>query len=204
MARRTEAEYRKIADYISKIVEGKKGNYMVFAPSYQFMNQVMDAMDGDYELMAQKQAMEEAEREAFLQAFDEPHEKTFIGFCVMGGLFSEGIDLTDDRLIGSVIIGTGLPQVCMEKEVVKQYFEQNGRDGFSFAYLYPGINKVLQAAGRVIRTDSDTGVIALLDERFLKREYTSLFPREWYDYQITGRQNVEEYVKEFWQSIREE
>ena len=102
--------------------------------------------------------MDEEKREAFLQAFDQDRSESLIGFCVMGGIFSEGIDLTEERLIGAFLVGTGLPQVCNEREILKQYFDRNGENGFSYAYLYPGMNKVLQAAGRVIRTAEDRGV----------------------------------------------
>ena len=113
-------------------------------------------------------------------------------------LFSEGIDLTEDRLIGALIIGTGLPQVCREREIVKEYFDKKGMDGFAYAYQYPGMNKVMQAAGRVIRTVNDKGVIALLDDRFLLPEYVALFPREWERYTVVNRFNVKQAVDDFW------
>ena len=97
----------------------------------------------------------------------------------MGGIFSEGIDLTEEKLIGAIIVGTGLPRVCVERELLKQYFDAKGLGGFDYAYLYPGMNKVLQSAGRVIRTATDRGCVLLLDERFEKNEYKKLFPREW-------------------------
>ena len=123
--------------------------------------------------------MDEKEREHFLLKFEETRKESMAAFCVMGGIFSEGIDLTDDRLIGAIIIGTGLPQICREREILRAYFDRKGLDGFAYAYQYPGMNKVLQAAGRVIRTDKDRGVILLLDERFAGRDYQKLFPREW-------------------------
>lgn len=199
--RRNAREYRKIAEYIEKIAAGKKGNYMIFAPSYKYMQDVLEEIKEPYDIVVQKQYMDEQEREEFLKKFEEKHERTCLYFCVMGGIFSEGIDLTEDKLIGSVIIGTGLPQVCMEKEVVRQYFEKEGLNGFDYAYLYPGLNKVLQAAGRVIRTENDKGIIALLDERFQRREYYSLFPREWYDCELTGLQEVGGKIDDFWRKI---
>lgn len=202
--RRTVNEYRKIAEYIQKIVSVKKGNYMIFAPSYQFMEEILKEIERskwDYEIAVQKQSMAESEREKFLSAFHNAHQKTFLSFCVMGGIFSEGIDLTEDKLIGSIIIGTGLPQVCMEKEVIKTYFEESGRNGFDYAYLYPGMNKVLQAAGRVIRTEKDTGMIVLLDDRFLRKEYAALFPREWYDREVTNLRKISQKVEDFWKNI---
>ena len=125
--------------------------------------------------------MTEEEREAFLQKFSPERtaerDTSLVAFCVMGGLFSEGIDLTGNRLIGVIVVGTGLPMVCTEQKILQGYFEEAGKDGFAYAYQYPGMNKVLQAAGRVIRTASDQGVILLLDDRFWRREYRELFPR---------------------------
>ena len=99
------------------------------------------------ELVIQQKHMDEEERENFLRAFEMGREKSLIGFGVLGGIFSEGIDLTNEKLIGTLIIGTGLPQVCNEREILKSYFDQKGLYGFDYAYRYPGMNKVLQAAG---------------------------------------------------------
>lgn len=124
--------------------------------------------------------------------------RSLLGFCVLGGIFSEGIDLKQDSLIGAVIVGTGLPQVCNEREIIRQYFDKQSENGFDYAYQYPGMNKVLQAAGRVIRTVDDIGVVALLDERFLQRSYQRMFPREWKDYQVTTCNHAAFHVGEFW------
>lgn len=121
-----------------------------------------------------------------------------MGFCVMGGIFSEGIDLTGEQLIGAVIVGTGLPQVCRERELLKQYFDEHGFHGFDYAYLYPGMNKVLQSAGRVIRTQEDRGVVLLLDDRFLDMRYREVFPREWGNYKLCRQENAAGFMKEFW------
>ena len=142
--------------------------------------------------------MNEREREEFLQEFQAQGEKTLLGFCVMGGIFSEGIDLIGDRLIGVAVIGTGIPQIGFEREVLKDYYDQKGESGFDYAYRYPGMNKVLQAAGRVIRTKEDKGTILLMDERFAGREYRALFPREWKDADICVLENVEERIGDFW------
>ena len=142
--------------------------------------------------------MNEKEREEFLEEFSD-NKETLVGFCVLGGIFSEGIDLIGDRLIGALIVGTGLPQVGNEKEILKNYYDQKGENGFDYAYRYPGMNKVLQAAGRVIRTQEDVGVILLLDERFRNPEYGALFPVEWSDRKNCRLNNVEHYLKEFWQ-----
>jgi Rad3-related DNA helicase len=133
-----------------------------------------------------------------LAEFEKEQEKSLIGFCVMGGIFSEGIDLTEEKLIGAVIVGTGLPRVCTERELLKQYFDEKGLGGFDYAYLYPGMNKVMQSAGRVIRTTEDTGAIVLLDERFLTSAYQGLFPREWFPFETVQIGTVKEKLKNFW------
>lgn len=145
--------------------------------------------------------MSEMEREAYLQAFAVGREKSLLGFSVIGGIFSEGIDLKEDSLIGAAIIGTGLPGISNEKDLLMEYFNRRNMNGFDFAYRYPGMNKVLQAAGRVIRTVEDTGVILLLDERFLSREQQSLFPREWQDVKRCRLHNVADKIGDFWKSL---
>ena len=131
-------------------------------------------------------------------AFQADAADAGIGFCVMGGIFSEGIDLKEDRLIGVIIIGTGLPQVGEERELLSRYFNEKSGRGFEYAYLYPGMNKVLQAAGRVIRTEKDRGVIALLDERFNYSQYRKMFPREWHNCSKTSLNTIVQQVEDFW------
>ena len=125
-------------------------------------------------------------------------DRTLLGFCVLGGIFSEGIDLKKDQLIGAIIVGTGLPMVCNEREILKKYFDRQGDNGFDYAYRYPGMNKVLQAAGRVIRTAEDIGIVALLDERFLTTPYQRMFPREWREYEDVSLKEISHYVERFW------
>ena len=195
---------RKVAEYIREVVLSKSGNYMIFFPSYQYMEQVeyaVEDMDFPADLLVQGQGMKEQERLEFLEEFEKPRDHSLAAFCVMGGVFSEGIDLKEERLIGAVIVGTGLPMVCVEQEVLRGYFEEKEEAGFDFAYQYPGMNKVLQAAGRVIRTTEDTGVILLLDERFRNREYRELFPREWEDCRIVQRSSLPEVIHSFWERV---
>ena len=200
--RRTPAEYQKIASYIRQITDSRQGNYLVFFPSYKMMTDVRAyfevEMQDDTEILEQNMHMSEAQREEFLEQFQERESGTLIGFCVMGGIFGEGIDLKKDRLIGAIVVGTGLPQVCNEREILKQYYDRRDMDGFDHAYRYPGMNKVMQSAGRVIRTDEDTGVIVLLDERFGQAQYRSSFPREWADYETCTLRNVKEKLERFW------
>lgn len=207
--RRNQTEYEKIAEYIYAIVSAKTGNYMVFFPSYSLLRAVYDvaltqAKYGEIDIIYQKNKMSESEREEFLKQFDEAGDRSMVAFCVMGGIFSEGIDLTDDRLIGTVIVGTGLPQVCTEREIILNYFKDQGFNGFDYAYRFPGMNKVQQAAGRVIRTHTDRGVIALLDERFMSHEYRSLFPREWNDIESVRLHNISDRIKGFWDNENKE
>ena len=142
--------------------------------------------------------MSEEEREAFLAQFSAERQGTLLGLCVMGGIFAEGVDLKEDRLIGAAIVGTGLPMVCIEREILRKYYDRKSGRGFDFAYRYPGMNKVQQAAGRVIRTERDRGVIALLDGRFLQEETRALFPLEWEGYEVCTLDSVGEAVRRFW------
>lgn len=201
--RRGYEEYHKIAEYIARMSWQKKGNYMVFFPSYRLMEDVYQVYQDEFSVswvrcISQHASMTELEREEFLEEFTEETEETLVGFCVMGGIFSEGIDLIGDRLIGAAVVGTGLPQVNCEREILKGYYDEKGEQGFDYAYRYPGMNKVLQAAGRVIRTKEDTGAILLMDERFLNRDYRNLFPREWNDACTCTLGNVEKHLQAFW------
>ncbi len=209
--KRGEEMYRKYAEYLIETANAKVGNYIAFFPSYRFMEEVYDTflelLDGmqdvSVDYVMQSQYMSEEAREIFLENFEEARENSLLGFCVMGGVFSEGIDLARDRLIGAMIIGTGLPQVCREREILKDYFDGQGLRGFDYAYLYPGMNKVLQSAGRVIRTDEDRGVILLLDERFRDSRCKEVFPREWRDVRLCRMKDAAALIKDFWENERE-
>lgn len=199
--RRSPSEYRKVADYIRIVTESRPGNYMVFFPSYQYMGEIEEILEEEplkADLLVQGQGMGEAEKTEFLEEFEKERSHSLAAFCVMGGVFSEGIDLKEERLIGVIVVGTGLPMVCVEQEVLKGYFDETEEKGFDFSYQYPGMNKVLQAAGRVIRTPGDRGVILLLDDRFLRRDHLELFPREWERFQVVNRGNAARCLEDFW------
>lgn len=221
--RRSEDEYCNIARYIEEIVKNRHGNYMVFCPSYAFLRIIYEKYvenfaGEDRECIIQSDYMSEADREEFLARFQgsaesflqtsaamqainmdiEEEDGILIGFCVLGGIFGEGIDLKKDSLIGAIIVGTGLPQVCFEREILKDYFNGAGENGFDYSYRYPGMNKVLQAAGRVIRTVEDIGIVALLDERFLQPAYRKLFPREWAYFETVTVDTISKRVERFW------
>ena len=203
-SRRSKEEFLNIARYIHEIVKNRHGNYMVFFPSHAVLSRVYDCyseafVGEDTECVVQAEYMDEAAREAFLSRFEEPAEEVrLIGFCVMGGIFGEGIDLKHDSLIGVIVVGTGIPQVCHERELLKRFFDAQGENGFDYAYRFPGMNKVLQAAGRVIRTAEDVGIVALLDERFLQYTYQRLFPREWENYEVVNVDTVSKRITRFW------
>jgi len=198
--RRTPKEFRKIADYIKEFTGARTGNYMVFFPSYQMLSQVAEIVKDEMEgLDIQSSNMTEEERENFLEGFLPNPVTSRVAFCVMGGIFSEGIDLKNNRLIGAIIVGTGLPMVCNERELFRGYFDERNRMGFEYAYLYQGMNKVLQSAGRVIRTKEDVGAILLLDDRFTKNQYARLFPREWFPNVIVNRKTMLTTLENFWE-----
>ena len=200
-------QYRRIAEWIRLTAEAREGNYMVFFPSYRMLEDVADCFADicppGIRTIMQKSGMTEPEREAFLDAFEAEPEGTLVGFCVMGSVFGEGIDLRRDRLIGAVIVGCGIPQVCTEREILKDYFDKRGMDGFRFSYLCPGMNKVLQAAGRVIRTEEDAGVIVLLDERFTREQYRGMFPREWAGVRAAAAKEAGPLLSAFWAGLEE-
>ena len=201
--RRNAGEFALIARYICETVEARRGNYIVFFPSYRLLAQVYEAYSGlcpsGVECMIQRAGMGEREREEFLEAFAGERDNSLVGFCVLGGIFSEGIDLKHEQLIGAIVVGTGIPQISNERAILKEFYDKQKGEGFDYAFRYPGMNKVLQAAGRVIRTAADRGIILLLDERFLQYDYQRLFPREWEGYQVCTRENVGEKLRAFWE-----
>ncbi len=225
---RSDDMFREYALYIRDIVSVRPGNYLVFFPSYAFMNNVYDRCSdlfpsGETGILLQTPDMTEGEKKAFLSRFRGEGEdtacleteegnvesapgnyishETILGFCVMGGAFGEGIDLRGDALIGAIIVGAALPKFSRRQEILKDYFGERGMDGFSYAYLYPGMNKVLQAAGRVIRTEDDIGIVALLDSRFARSAYRAVFPAEWKNITTGDRKKITEGIGEFWKKF---
>ena len=211
-SKRSNDMYRDIAGHIYETMQVNPGNYIVFSPSFSYMEKLYAEFEkyliqnDEVECIKQSEKMSEEERESFLSRFmstknaltdglNQDLTKTLAGFCVLGGIFSEGIDLREDALIGSFIIGTGMPMVGFEKEVIKDFF---GEKGFDYAYRIPGMNRVLQAAGRVIRTEEDRGIVLLMDERFLDRSYQRMFPREWSGFSVIGGRNITDALEAFW------
>jgi DNA excision repair protein ERCC-2 len=184
-----------IVDVISKKSEECGGNMLIFFPSYQYMTLIYEMYIEQFpekKTIVQASSMNERQREEFLNEFQEDlngdgelsSEGTLVGFAVLGGIFSEGIDLKGDRLKGVIVVGVGLPQFNTEQEIRKEYFQETGKNGYDYAYVYPGISKVLQAGGRLIRTETDRGMLVLIDDRFLTPKYQRLLPDEWKRYEV--------------------
>lgn len=197
-----EFTYDKVVEAVGAMVGQRKGNYLVYLPSYKYMNEVLARFHAAYPetpIIYQQTGMSESEREEFLAAFSLENPDPLVGFAVMGGVFGEGIDLTGERLSGTVIVGVGLPQVCLEREIIRGYFAEKNGQGFEYAYVFPGMNKVLQAAGRVIRTETDRGVVLLVDERFSYPGYRELFPAEWHPVtRVRNSDSIGKAVAKFW------
>ncbi|MCL2392593.1 MAG: ATP-dependent DNA helicase [Oscillospiraceae bacterium] len=195
-----EQSYEQVAELIYKIASGKEGNYIAYFPSYKYLSEVHLRFCEKYPdvyISIQKPGMSESARDEFLALFENSDE-TMVAFCVLGGVFSEGIDLIGERLIGSIIVGVGLPQINTELDIVRNHYDERGH-GFDFAYRFPGMNKVLQAAGRVIRSEEDRGVILLIDDRFSTGRYTELFPRHWQHWRTVRNEDaLQEALDMFW------
>lgn len=220
--RRNAGEYRKVCRYIAETVQVHPGRYLVFFPSYGYLQQVKENYEQMYKpdeiimgaeggtpkltaeqnLIVQLPSMKEQEKENFLSLFENVQGSgSLLGFCVMGGIFSEGIDLKRESLIGTIIVGTGIPMISKERNLLRDYFDGCGKDGYAYAYIYPGMNKVLQSAGRVIRTEEDCGVIILLDDRFLTPGYEKLYPREWNEIYPVTKHNFKNILADFWKNL---
>lgn len=199
-----EYSYEDIALYLRDFALSKKGNYIVFFSSYVYKKNVLEIfedLEADIDIVDQNRDLSENEKEEFLSQFKENVDRSMMAFCVLGGSFSEGVDLRGDRLIGTAIVGVGLPMVCLEREIIKSYHNEHDEDAFNYAYVYPGLNKVMQAAGRVIRTEEDRGVIMLLDERYTYHSYKQVIPYDWRP-MMTTRRTFKDDIKYSWESIK--
>jgi DNA excision repair protein ERCC-2 len=198
-----EKNIEKISSLISNFVIHKKGNYMIYFPSYEYLGKIYESFsqnDPDVDLLIQQPGMTEIERNEFIDRFSQNNERTLIGFAVMGGVFGEGIDLVGERLDGAVVVGVGLPGISFERDLIRDYFNRENK-GFEFAYRFPGINRVLQAAGRVIRTENDRGVILLIDDRFNSFSYKYLLPQWWKIIKLRNKQYLKNELDTFWVKI---
>jgi DNA excision repair protein ERCC-2 len=193
----------QVSRIISTLIEQRKGNYLLYFPSYAYMRKIYDAFktcNPQTDTILQAPGMLESQRESFLKRFSQDNPQTLVGFAVMGGIFGEGIDLVGDRLLGAVVVGVGLPGISLERELIKEYFSTTLSAGFEFAYLYPGINRVLQAAGRVIRTENDRGVVLLIDQRYGRFQYRTLLREEWNPVWVQDVSQLAAALQKFWNS----
>lgn len=177
-----ERNLESLVESIYKQICERKGNYLIFFPSYQYLLQGADLFKKKYEkvrIIVQENGMSEEAREKFLLNFDHENVETLVGFAVLGGIFSEGIDLKGDRLNGVIVVGVGLPQICLERNILRDHFNSVGKNGYYYSYVFPGMSKVMQAGGRVIRSENDTGTLLLIDDRYKSSLYQNLLPNEW-------------------------
>jgi Rad3-related DNA helicase len=197
-----EQSKQPIVRLIRSFMQSKVGNYMIYFPSYQYMDDIYHEFIRAYPdvaVLKQETVMTEQEREHFLAHFQKNPSRSLIGFCVLGGIFSEGIDLKGSRLIGAAIVSVGLPQLSVQQNIIRDYFNHKNGLGFEYAYMYPGMNKVQQAAGRVIRSESDVGAVLLIDERFSYKNYMNLFPKHWNPTRkVHDFQSLEKALASFW------
>ncbi|MFA6780648.1 MAG: helicase C-terminal domain-containing protein [Bacilli bacterium] len=193
--------YQVVAHYIENFVSHKVGNYLIYAPSHAYLAELVNLLEfpPDCDVFVQNREMDDIEKEKFLERFQLNPTKTTIGVVVVGGVFGEGIDLVDDRLIGVVIIGVGLPQIGFERDLIRDYFDQRGQQGYEYAYVNPGMNRVMQAVGRVIRSEKDRGMALLIDDRFLNARYRVLFKHEWSHYDVViSPEDMAISIESFW------
>lgn len=195
---RTKSEVARI---LGRLVQPRPGHYLLFFPSYQYMRLVLEAFRSaspEADVIVQEPGMTEREREAFLARFDTDTPRSLVGFAVMGGIFGEGIDLVGARLSGAAVVGVGLPAVGLERELIRAHFADRMDQGFEYAYMYPGINRVLQAAGRVIRSEADRGVVLLIDQRYGSEHYRALLPPEWRPVRVRDGEALAAGLRRFW------
>ena len=193
--------YQEVYEYLKNFVDAKQGNYFLYFPSYEYLDNIRPYLDfGDAEVLVQEREMSEFDREEFLSHFVPNPSKTTIGLLILGGAFSEGIDLVSDRLIGVALVGIGLPQIGHDNNLIRDYYDKKEDKGFDYAYRDPGMNKVMQAVGRLIRSESDRGAALLIDDRYMTEEYRSLFRRIWDEYEVvTSPSDVTDSLREFYQ-----
>lgn len=197
-----EETLRTVARAILTAVKAKPGNYLVFCPSFAYLEALTGAvrkLAPKLPLLRQERHMSRAARVAFLNRFSGENRSALLGFCVLGGIFAEGIDLVGQRLIGSIIIGVGLPQPAPENEAIRAYYDETMETGREYAYTFPGMNRVLQAAGRVIRCEEDRGVVLLIDDRFSEPVYRELIPAHWRGLKYVGNlESLSVLLNRFW------
>lgn len=190
-----------LCDILASLVGSKTGNYLLFFPSYEYLNLALNLFvqrNPDMKTLVQDRDFSDTQREEFLESFSVDREETLVAFAVMGGVFGEGIDLVGERLSGVAIVGVGLPGLSFERDLIREYFDRTYGVGHAYAYRFPGFNRVLQAAGRLIRSETDRGVVLLIDDRFNQKAYRSLFPKDWTPTLIFNNNTLRKELELFW------
>ena len=201
--REREGSMDALCRALEAFISAKRGSFLVCFPSYAFMRQVAGRMAGIARLLVQSPGMDEAARRDFLDAAEREPDETTALFVVMGGVFSEGIDLPDNRLSGAAIVGTGVPQLSPPLDALREIYEARYHSGYAYAYQYPGLARVYQAAGRVIRSESDRGAVLLIDARWADRDHRALLPPHWDVRDVRDEADMAAALKAFW-TVQEE
>ena len=191
-----------LSEMLLSMISKKNGNYLLFFPSYKYMTMVhgiIAQIRPALNIIVQKPEMTTEAKSSFLGQFHEKADGVLVGFAVLGGIFGEGIDLEGDKLSGAAVVGVGLPGISYENELIKAYFNEAEGTGFQYAYQYPGINRVLQAGGRVIRTAKDRGIVLLVDQRYARYSYRSMLPKHWQPVRIRNKSDLEAALDDFWE-----
>ena len=195
--------YQDVANYILAFINAKKGNYFIYLPSYEYLDNLLKVIEfpKNVDVHIQNKEMSESEKEEFISSFKKKNRKTVVGLAIIGGAFGEGIDLVGDSLIGVVIVGIGLPKINFESNEVVEYYKKNEINGFNYAYTYPGMNKVMQAVGRLIRSETDRGAALLIDERYMWNDYRILFKKEWDNYEVVvNEEDIRDSLQKFFKN----
>lgn len=199
--RAREETLNEVVRAIHDMAAAKVGNYIACFPSHAYLTMAFERFRTLYPAMRavrQTSGMSEGARADFIHAFSPAPDASMVAFIALGGVFAEGVDLPGDRLVGAAIVSVAIPQICQEREVIREIMDDGAEGGYDFAYTYPGFRRVLQAAGRVIRTDTDKGVVLLIDERFAQEKYIALMPPNWRISRVEGTEGVKRAVHRFW------
>lgn len=200
--KKRDATYFSVAEYIRRFILNKVGNYIVYFPSYEYMEAItplLTVFEKEFDIIKQEKDMSEEDKLNFINSFEPNPQKSKLGLAILGGSFSEGIDLVSDRLIGVVVVGIGMPKINYVSDEVARYYDSIGLNGKNYAYIYPGMNKVMQAVGRLIRSEDDIGAALLIDERYMTNQYQDLFKKEWSNYEVVlSEDDADEAISSFY------
>ncbi|HPX92972.1 MAG TPA: ATP-dependent DNA helicase [Bacillota bacterium] len=196
----------EVAKLVCEAALLRKGHYLVFSPSFAYQSQLVRALshieNKGIDFLVQPSGMTEGQKEKYLAYFrGQERENSLVGLTVLGSLFNEGIDLVGEELTGVMVIGTGIPGLSPERDLLSQYYDAKSGNGFEYAYMWPGFNRVTQAAGRLIRSEDDFGIVLLIDDRYGRPDYLQLIPDDWNARHVEDRDQCLEMIRDFWQNF---